>query len=82
MSDTKTVKIVSRYGGLSRGKCWGRQGTGDNVRWAEKDGSFLYLTLGTWHVGSTDGFSRKDRATVTVNVDGTVDGLPNGWHVR
>ena len=74
-----TVKIYSRYGGLSRGKCWGRQGTGDAVRWADKSGSALYLTPGRWVVGSDDGFRRKDRGDIIVKDDGTVDGLPSGW---
>ncbi len=72
------VKVFSRYGGLSRGKVWGKVDGSTPARWAEKSGGALLLTPGKWFVGSSDGFSRKDSAVVTVHEDGTVDDLPRG----
>lgn len=57
------LRINTRFGGLSRGKAWGRRGSGDQVEWAEKDGGTVYLTPGQWTVGSSDGFRRKETAT-------------------
>lgn len=63
-------RISTRFGGLSRGRCWGRLGTGDNVTWAPKDGSYVTLpSPGKWTVGSSDGFSRKESSTYTVVVE-------------
>jgi hypothetical protein len=49
------IGIPTRYGHLSRGKCWGRQGSGKSVTWAEKIDYIVYLTPGVWTVGSDDG---------------------------
>jgi hypothetical protein len=62
------IKLSTRFGGLSRGKCWGKffpgktTPTGD-FEWVEKQGGTLYLTgSGYYVVGSTDGYNRKARA--------------------
>lgn len=60
------IGIMTRYGHLSRGKCWGRQGNGKNVTWAEKANGIVYLTPGVWTVGSDDGFKRRDSDVWTV----------------
>lgn len=62
------LRVETRYGGLSRGRAWGRQGRGDNVRWAAKDGGVVLLTPGKWTVGSSDGYRRKES--------------PEDWDVR
>ena len=55
------IAVSTRYGGLSRGKAWGRNDATDS--WAEKDGGTVYLTEGSWKVGSSDGFNRKESPT-------------------
>lgn len=62
-----TVRVPTRYGHLSRGKAWARQGSGSAVTWAEKRGGTVYLTPGTWTVGSDDGYSRRERVTIRVS---------------
>lgn len=64
----ETVELNTRFGGLSRGKCWGKfypgktRATGD-FEWVEKSsGGTLYLTgPGYYVVGSNDGFNRQAR---------------------
>jgi hypothetical protein len=64
----ETIELTTRFGGLSRGKCWGKffpgktRATGD-FEWVEKDrNGSLYLTgPGYYVVGSGDGFSREAR---------------------
>ncbi len=64
----ETIKLNTRFGGLSRGKCWGKyfpnksRATGD-FEWVEKDSNGnLYITgPGFYVVGSSDGFSREAR---------------------
>jgi hypothetical protein len=52
---------AGRYEGLSRGRGWARRGTGSDVEWGTReDGGYRVATEGTWTIGSTDGFSRKD----------------------
>jgi len=58
--DGGTISIATRYGSLSRGKCWGRNKKTDE--WADKSDGTVYLTPGRWMVGSSDGFSRKEKA--------------------
>lgn len=61
------VRIRTRFGGLSRGKCWGRQGAGASPTWARKDGDIVILDApGKWIVGSNDGFNRKESDTYYV----------------
>lgn len=62
------ARIATRFGGTSRGKCWGRMGRGDSAEWAEKDdrGRVILPRPGTWTVGSDDGFRRKDQGTYVV----------------
>jgi len=62
-----TVAVGTRFGHLSRGKAWARQGSGSNVVWARKSGGTVYLTPGNWTVGSDDGFKRKERVGWTVS---------------
>lgn len=58
----------TRYGHLSRGRCWGRLGRGDNVTWAARDGGTLTLPCaGQWVVYSHDGFRREERKTIVVH---------------
>ena len=57
------LAVETRYGHLSRAKCWGRDTSG---RWARKDGGTVYLTEGLWTVGSDDGYRRKERETWAV----------------
>lgn len=64
----ETIKLTTRFGGLSRGKCWGKyfpnqdRAKGD-FEWVEKANGVLYLSgPGYYVVGSDDGFSRKARA--------------------
>lgn len=63
----ETIELQTRFGGLSRGKCWGKcfpgktRPTGE-FRWVEKNSGTLYLTEpGYYLVGSSDGFSREAR---------------------
>src|SRR5690606_9390832 len=60
------VPIATRYGYKSRGKAWARQGSGNNIIWAKKNGGTVYLTPGNWTVGSDDGFRRKESVEWTV----------------
>ena len=62
--------IKTRYGHLSRGRSWGRLGTGSDVTWAPHDGAYVTLTCaGKWTVGSTDGFARKSQNTYDVALE-------------
>ena len=63
-----TVAVGTRYGHLSRGKAWARQGKGAAVVWAKKSGGTVHLTPGNWTVGSDDGFKRKERVEWNVSV--------------
>lgn len=61
----ETISLSTRFGNLSRGKCWGKcfvgskKPKGDFV-WVEKSGGTLLLTEpGYYVVGSDDGFQRK-----------------------
>lgn len=64
----QTIEFSTRFGGLSRGKCWGKyyphqkRATGE-WSWVEKDSSgTLFLTgPGFYVVGSSDGFNRTAR---------------------
>lgn len=57
------VEVETRYGGLSRGKCWARRAGRGDAEWADKRGGTVLLTEGEWVVGSDDGFRRKDKTT-------------------
>lgn len=64
----ETIELNTRYGNLSRGKCWGKyyphqtRATGE-FEWVEKSGGTLYLTGPGYYVtGSGDGFNRAARA--------------------
>lgn len=67
VSNGDTVAVGTRFGHLSRGKAWARQGSGSNAVWAKKSGGTVHLTPGNWIVGSDDGFRRKERALWTVS---------------
>ena len=65
----QTIELSTRFGGLSRGKCWGKYYP-DQTRptgswsWVEKHDGTLYLTgPGYYVVGSSDGFSREARGS-------------------
>lgn len=56
-----------RYDNLSRGRGWCRLGRGPDAQWAHDDGDgYIVSKTGTWTVGSTDGFSRKENLTYKV----------------
>lgn len=64
--------IHTRYGSLSRGKCWGKWYAGQtgprgNFEWVPKDGGTLYIPDGPGFLqwGSNDGFSRKESHSET-----------------
>lgn len=68
IAEGETIKLTTRFGGLSRGKCWGKffpgksRPTGD-FEWVEKNKGTLYLQgAGYYLVGSSDGYSREARA--------------------
>lgn len=50
-----------RYEHLSRGKGWARKGRGDSAEWGERGDSGYRVGPGSWVVGSSDGYSRKDQ---------------------
>lgn len=58
VSRSGPIAVRTRYGGLSRGKAWGRDK--EDTTWADKEGGTVLLTAGSWRVGSSDGFSRKE----------------------
>lgn len=65
----ETIELETRFGRLSRGKCWGKfypgktRESGD-FEWVEKNGGTLYLTgSGFYVVGSSDGFSRSAKSS-------------------
>jgi hypothetical protein len=55
-----------RYESLSRGRGWARKGRGTAVTWGEHVEDGYQVGPGSWEVGATDGFSRKDKRTWTV----------------
>jgi hypothetical protein len=55
-----------RYESLSRGRGWARQGRGSKVTWGERVSRGYEVGPGSWTVGATDGFSRKDACDWTV----------------
>lgn len=63
----ETIELTTRFGGLSRGKCWGKYyanktGPVGDFEWCAKEGGTLFLTgPGYYVVGSGDGFSREAR---------------------
>lgn len=63
----ETIRLVTRFGNLSRGRCWGKCYPGQSRprgewHWVEKSGGTLYLDEpGYYVVGSSDGFSREAR---------------------
>lgn len=69
----ESITLTTRFGGLSRGKCWGKFFPGQtkakgDFQWVEKDSNGT-LTLegpGFYIVGSSDGFSRKAQAEFTL----------------
>ena len=70
--------VETRFGGLSRGRSWGKwyagktQPTGNWV-WVDKQGSTLYIPDGPGYLvyGSSDGFRRKEKHGVVFE-DNTV----------
>jgi hypothetical protein len=70
------IKLTTRFGGLSRGKCWGKyypnqtRAKGDFV-WVDKDNNGnLFLTgPGFYVIGSDDGFARKARAEFCLSAE-------------
>ncbi len=68
----ETLELSTRFGGCSRGKCWGKfypgktRASGD-FEWCEKSGGTVYLSgPGFYIVGSNDGFQRKAQAEFTL----------------
>lgn len=61
----QTIKLETRFGGCSRGKCWGKFYPGQTrpkgeFEWVEKSNGVLFLDQpGFYVVGSDDGFARK-----------------------
>jgi hypothetical protein len=65
----KSLTIVLpalRYESLSRGRGWARKGRGTAVTWGERVEDGYQVGPGSWEVGATDGFSRKDKRTWAV----------------
>lgn len=64
----ETIELRTRFGGLSRGKCWGKFFPGSkrpvgDWEWVDKTNGTLYLPApGYYIVGSGDGFSRSAKA--------------------
>jgi hypothetical protein len=61
-------KLDTRYGHLSRGRCWGKWFAGRSTptgdfEWVEKDGGTLYVPEGEGLLlyGSSDGFRRAEK---------------------
>lgn len=64
----ETIKLNTRFGGCSRGKCWGKYYPGQTrakgeFSWVDKDrnGNLFLEGPGFYVVGSSDGFSREAR---------------------
>ena len=64
----ETIELTTRFGVMSRGKCWGKyypnkkRPTGE-FEWVEKHNGVLFLRgPGYYVIGSNDGFSRKASA--------------------
>jgi len=61
----QTIKLETRFGSLSRGKCWGKFFPGQKsakgaFEWVAKSGGTLLLEgAGYYVVGSGDGYSRQ-----------------------
>lgn len=64
-SDKKGIVLpAGRFEHTSRGRGWCRKGSGDRAAWADRaGGGYRVSEPGKWHVGSTDGYSRKDHMT-------------------
>lgn len=68
----ETIELATRFGSLSRGRCWGKFYPGKtrvsgDFEWVGKKGATLYLTgAGHYVVGSSDGFSREARGEFTL----------------
>lgn len=63
------IKLRTRFGGLSRGRCWGKcypgkSGPIGDFEWVPKEDGTLFLTQpGYYIVGSSDGFRRSARVS-------------------
>ena len=70
VGSAKSVTLApGRYDHCSRGKGWARLGSGYDAQWGEAtDGGYLVTQTGSWVVGSSDGFSRKDQRTDKVSL--------------
>jgi hypothetical protein len=68
IAEGEVIDLATRFGGCSRGKCWGKCYPGKSkpvgdFEWVDKSGGTLYLTKpGYYLIGSNDGFSRQARA--------------------
>lgn len=69
------ILLDTRFGCMSRGKCWGRfypgksRATGD-FEWVEKkNGSLVLAGPGYYVVGSNDGFSRKAQGEFELTIE-------------
>jgi len=66
----ETIELSTRFGGLSRGKAWGkyfanrkRPVPSTDFEWVDKTGGTLYLSgPGYYIVGSNDGFNRSAKS--------------------
>lgn len=68
IAPAQVIKLNTRFGGCSRGKCWGKYFANKTTPtggfdWVEKSNGNLFLSgPGYYIVGSSDGFSRDARA--------------------
>jgi hypothetical protein len=64
LAKSSTIVLPAlRYESLSRGRGWARKGRGTVVTWGERVSDGYRVGPGSWEVGATDGFSRKDKCT-------------------
>jgi hypothetical protein len=70
---SRVVLPRGQYDHLSRGRGWCRHGSGSDAVWAESsEGGWAATLPGTWTVGTSDGFKRKDTVVWTVETVGGV----------
>jgi len=69
-----SITLTGQYAMLSRGRILAKHvATGE---WGERGNGTVTLDRpGKWMVSQTDGFTRKETVTLTVQMDGSLDGL-------
>lgn len=86
ITDGETIKLETRFGGCSRGKCWGKFFPGQSrpkgdFEWVDKTGGTLFLTGdGYYIIGSDDGFSRKARGEFVLTAAPIAETVTNDNH--